>query len=530
MLFNFDLPIIFSHLYFFFLLLVIFLLFFIMSISRTMLTNLFIYPKSTKIPRSYPIIGSYFSIKSNKNRRIEWTSEIVLSTLPSLTFTLYRPLGHRHIFTANPSNVQHILKTYFHNYQKGYLGKETLKDLLGNGIFNADGEVWKYQRKLASHEFNSKSLRKFVENVVDVELSDRLIPILTMATSQKTVLDIQDLLQRFAFDNICMVAYGYDPTYLLPSFPETKFANAFEEVVRISSERFNSFSPFIWKLKRFLNVGSEKKLRVCATQIRDMATEMIKQKKEKSTLMSSNDDLLSRFLTSSDGQHNMHSEEFITDIVISFILAGRDTTSAALTWFFWLISKYPKVEKEILEEITNKTTSSSTYDEVTDMAYTHASLCESMRLYPPVPVDTKEAMEDDILPDGTFVNKGTRISYHPYAMGRVKDIWGKDWQDFRPERWLERDIKTGNWKFVPRDPFVYPVFQAGPRVCLGKEMSFLQMKKVVAGVLRRFRFVPVVNKGEEPVLIAYLTIKVKGGLMVRVEERTNSYDTLSLLH
>ncbi|KAK4709011.1 hypothetical protein R3W88_029936 [Solanum pinnatisectum] len=520
MLFNFDFSIILSHLYFFFLPLVIVLLFFIMNISKTILTKVFIYPKFTKIPRSYPIIGSYFSIKSNKNRRIQWTSEIVLSTRPSLTFTLHRPLGHRHIFTANPSNVEHILKTCFHNYQKGYLGKETLKDLLGNGIFNADGEIWKYQRKVASHEFNSKSLRGFVENVVDVELSDRLIPILTMSASQKSVVDIQDLLQRFAFDNICMVAYGYDPAYLLPSFPEAKFANAFEEVVRISSERFNSLAPFIWKLKRILNIGSEKKLRICATQIRNMAKEMIKQKKERSNynMRSSDEDLLSRFLISCNEQQNMHDEEFIIDIVISFILAGRDTTSVALTWFIWLISKNPEVEKEILKETT---TSSLTYDEVKDMPYTHASLCESMRLYPPVPIDTKEAMRDDILPDGTFVKKGTRIGYHPYAMGRVEDIWGKDWQAFRPERWLKRDVKTGNWNFVPKDPFVYPVFQAGPRVCLGKDMAFLQMKKLVAAVLPRFRFVPVVeDKGEEPVLIAYLTIKVKGGLMVRIEERS----------
>lgn len=368
MVFNFDLSInIFSHLYFFFLPLVIILLFFIINISKTILTNVFIYPKSTKIPRSYPIIGSYFSIKSNINRRIQWTSEIVLSILPSLTFTLYRPLGHRHIFTANPSNVEHILKTCFHNYQKGCLGKETLKDLLGNGIFNADGEIWKYQRKLASHEFNSKSLRKFVENVVDFELSDRLIPILTMSASQKSVVDFQDLLQRFTFDNICMVAYGYDPAYLLPSFPEAKFANAFEEVVRISSDRFNSLAPFIWKLKRILNVGSEKKLRVCSTQIRDMAKEMIKQKKERSGYdKRSSDDLLSRFLISSNEQRNMHDDEFIIDIVISFILAGRDTTSAALTWFIWLISKNPKVEKEILEEIA-KTTTSLNYDEVKDM-------------------------------------------------------------------------------------------------------------------------------------------------------------------
>lgn len=189
---------------------------------------------------------------------------------------------------------------------------------------------------------------------------------------------------------------------------------------------------------------------------------------------------------------------------------------------FWLIFKNPNVEKEILEEITKSTNESWTYDEEKDMPYTHASLCESMRFFPPVPVDTKEAMQDDILPDGTFVKRGTRISYHPYAMGRMEAIWGKDWQTFRPERWLEKDVRTGNWRFVPKDPFVYPVFQAGPRVCLWKEMAFLQMKKVVSGVLRRFRVVPVVEIGEEePVLITYLTTKMKGGFLVRIEQRTN---------
>ncbi|KAI7991884.1 Cytochrome P450 94A1 [Camellia lanceoleosa] len=451
------------------------LLFLFIINSKSIFTTFFSFTSksskiSSKIPRSYPLIGSFLAFYSNRHRVIQWTSDAVTST-PTSTFVLNRPLARCQVITANPSNVQHILKTHFHIYQKGIIIRTHISDLLGDGIFNVDGENWKFQRQVASHEFNTKSLRKFVETVVDTELSDRLIPILSSAAVNKTVLDFQDILQRFAFDNICKIAFGDDPAYLLPSLPQEKFA-----------------------------------LRISANEVREFAKEIVKEKKqelgEKSSLESV--DLLSRFLSSG------HSDEnFINDIVISFILAGRDTTSAALTWFFWLISRHPDVENEILKEI-NEESEAASFEEVKNMVYTHASLSESMRLYPPVPVDGKEAVDDDVLPDGTLIKKGTRVSYHPYAMGRSEKLWGSNWAEFHPERWFEmRDAAAGKWSFVARDPYTYPVFQAGPRICLGKDMAFLQMKRVVSGV--------------EPVFMAHLTSKMKGGFPVRIEERAESF-------
>ncbi|KAB1208881.1 Cytochrome P450 94A2 [Morella rubra] len=200
------------------------------------------------------------------------------------------------------------------------------------------------------------------------------------------------------------------------------------------------------------------------------------------------------------------------------MLAGRDTTSSALTWYFWLLSKNSHVEAAVLEEIEEKS-EASVYDEVKDMVYTHASLCESMRFYPPVAADSKEAVTDDVLPDGTMVKKGTRVTYHIYAMGRSETLWGSDWAEFKPERWLEKDEGEKHWKFLGRDAYTYPVFQAGPRICLGKDMAFLQMKRVVAGVVRRFKVVPVLEEGFEPELLPLLTSKMKGGLPVRIVER-----------
>ncbi|KAK4487792.1 hypothetical protein RD792_005520 [Penstemon davidsonii] len=422
------------------------------------------YPSTPRFPKSYPIFGSFFSILKNRDTYVQWTSDIVTST-PNLTFLLYFGFSRKVIITANTANVQHVLKSRFHNYNKGDFFRNNLRDFLGDGIFNADGDNWKFQRQVSSHDFNTKSLRKFVEHVVDDELSDRLIPILELAVANKTVVDFQDILQRFAFDNICKIAFGYDPEYLSPSLPQEKFAVAFEQAVKLSTDRFSSLSPYFWKIKRALNIGSEKQLKIAINQVREFAKEILRNKKQERTYSIESVDLLSRFLSSG------HSDEdFVADIVISFILAGRDTTSAALTWFFWLLSNHPEVESEILREIGEKSEAPA-YDEMKDMVYTHASLCESMRLYPPVPVDTKAVVNDDVLPDGTIVKKGMRISYHPYAMGRVEKVWGKDWAEFLPTRWLEREAEGEKWSFVSRDSYTYPVFQAGPRICLGKEMA-----------------------------------------------------------
>ncbi|WCJ23105.1 Cytochrome P450 94A1 [Euphorbia peplus] len=467
---------------------------------------------SSPFPNSYPFFGHYFAIKANWHRRVQWMTQLLQNT-PSATLTVSTPTGPR-IVTGNPANVQHVLKIRFENYQKGDDFRAVLSDFLGAGILNADGDTWKFQRQVASHEFNGKSLRKFIETVVDTELSRRLIPILSSAAKNHTVLDFQDVLQRFAFDNICQIAFGYDPEYLLPSLPEQKFAEAFDDGVRISSERFTSL---FWKMKRFFNIGSEKRLREAVSEVRDFAVKLVKEKKErlKSEISMESEDLLSRFLSSG------HSDEtFVTDIVISFIVAGRDTTSAALTWFFWLMSENPAIEMKIVDEINEKS-ESPVFEEVKSMVYTHACLCESMRLYPPVPTDSKFAEDDDVWPDGTVVKKGTSISYHPYAMGRLGTIWGSDWPEYKPERWLQKDTDTSKWSFVARDAYTYPVFQAGPRICLGKEMAFLQMKRLIAGVLSKFKVVPIRDDGLEPEYLSHLTAKMKGGFPVRIEERVS---------
>ncbi|KAF3436194.1 hypothetical protein FNV43_RR23286 [Rhamnella rubrinervis] len=479
---------------------------------------------SSPSPKAYPLVGHFFAFYPNRHRRNQFAAE-VLQNSPSATFVIRGFFGSRQILTGNPAVVQHILKIKFPIYQKCDAFRLPYNDFLGDGIFNAEGDNWKFQRHVSGQEFNTKSLRKFVETVVDTELSARLLPILSTAAANKSLLDFQDILERFAFDNICEIAFGYDPAYLIPSLPQSKFAAAFDDASMISRERSAAWVPMLWKIKKLLGIGSEKHLAAAVSEIRNFAANIIREKKkelsEKSSLESV--DLLSRFLSSGH-----RDEKFVTDIIVSFILGGRDTTSAALTWFFWLVSKNPHVEQEILKEInqnSEKSERSSAFDEVKDMVYTHAALCESMRLYPPGPSDAREAVCDDVLPEGSMVKKGMMVEYHAYAMGRLETLWGKDWEEYRPERWVEMEDETNKWRFVGRDTYTYPVFHAGPRICLGKEMAFLQMKRVVSGVLRRFRVVPAMAEGVEPEYISYITSKMNGGFPVTIEERSETQST-----
>lgn len=126
-------------------------------------------------PKAYPLIGHLIAfLKLKKKERFPWPTSPVVNS-PSTTFVIYRPFGRKAILTGNPAIVKHTLKTKFSIYQKGPFQKSIL---LGDGIFNVDSEMWKFQRQVVSHEFNTKSLQKFVEKVVDAELSDRLISII----------------------------------------------------------------------------------------------------------------------------------------------------------------------------------------------------------------------------------------------------------------------------------------------------------------------------------------------------------------
>ncbi|KAG2405497.1 hypothetical protein LR48_Vigan10g025400 [Vigna angularis] len=469
--------------------------------------------------KHYPLIGTLPEFLKNRHRFLEWSTQ-VLRDCPTNTAVFSRPYSYHGVITANPDNVEHMLKTRFQNYPKGDRFIHHLQDFLGNGIFNSDSELWKVQRKIASHEFSTKSLRNFIVNSVTTELQTRLLPILFLASQTNRVLDLQDLFERFAFDNVCKLAFNVDPACLGgDGTAGAEFMSAFEAAAGLSSGRFMSAFPFMWKIKKLLNIGTERRLRESITTVHVFADSIIRSRLESRDPAGDDEDLLSRFIRTKES-----SPEFLRDVVISFILAGRDTTSSALTWFFWILSSRPDVRRKIRDEIARVRSATRGvgafgYEELREMHYLHAALTEAMRLYPPVPVDSKKCLDDDVLPDGTRIGKGWFISYHTYAMGRMESVWGKDCTLYNPDRWLENGV------YRTESPFRFPVFHAGPRMCLGKEMAYIQMKSIAASLIKNFE-IEAVDKDTCPEHVLSLTLRMKGGLTVRVRTR----DTQASLH
>lgn len=490
-------------------------------------------PTGNYCPFPDPLLGNLIPFLRNQRRFLDWAADL-LSRSPTGTIEVRGPLGlSRGVATVRPLVVDHLLRSNFSNYVKGGRTRAALSDLLGHGIFNADGHLWSLQRKTASREFTTRSLKSFVSDVVRFQLRDRLLPRLSVASDEGGTVDLQDLLRRFAFDNICTIAFGTDPASLRPGSgvgaEDHSFFDAFDAAVKISSARMFAPLPLVWKLKRFLNVGSERKLRNVMKTIDEYAMNIIELKEQQGTKKL---DLLSRFAAALEEDDNQlrrmfegpqQKRKFLRDIVISFILAGKDTTSAGLTWFFWLLVVHPRSEQRIYEEIAKHDEEAAhdmSYEELKGMNYLHAAITEALRVYPPVPIDTRVAVADDVLPDGTCVKAGWFADYCPYAMARDEAVWGADCRDFKPERWLDE-----KGEFMGMDAARFPVFHAGPRMCLGKEMAYVQMKAVAAAVIRRFRVEVAAlehSGGGEVSVPEYemsVTLRMKGGFPVRLKRR-----------
>jgi cytochrome P450 len=454
------------------------------------------------------VLGCLVEFYRNRRRLLDWYTGL-LAASPSQTVVVARLGARRTVVTANPANVEHLLKANFGNYPKGKPFTEVLGDLLGGGIFNADGEPWRAQRKLVSHEFTARALREQVGAALEAEARARLVPALDAAAASGGEVDVQELLRQFAFNVICRVSLGADPGDET-ALPLSRLAAAFDAAAAIIARRGAAPVATVWKAKRALGVGSERRLREEVEVIHEAITELVRRERKKNR---SRDDLVSRMAAAGYG------DEAIRDMVISFIMAGRDTTSSALTWFFWLMTRHRDVEDEVLGELESASRAFGRdgvgvdLDVSRRMRVLHAALCETMRLHPPLAWDSKHAAEADVLPDGTRVERGDRVTYFPYGMGRMEAIWGADAGEFRPRRWLAPPQDEGV------SPFKFPVSQGGPRTCLGKEMAFLQMKFVASAVLRRFEL-QAVDEGRSPVFVPLLTAHMAGGLKVTVRRRT----------
>jgi cytochrome P450 len=419
-------------------------------------------------PPAYPIVGSLPELLRNKHRYFDYQLENQKKYGKMIVI-----VGHgiwnqpRFVQVHDPELVKHFLQTNFKNYIRGTSNMRFHK-LFGTGIFVANGHSWKKQRQTARPLFTPNSLQGV--HHVFVERAQKVIQIFKEAQDKGHPIDIQDVFMRYTLDSIGEVGFGYNIDSLSHPVP---FSQAFDRAQATIEE--NNRNPFL----RYL---PDKEFEADVALMRDFTNKIINKRRAEGGF-ESRTDMLSRFMLIKDPETNQTlSDKELTDILLNFFIAGRDTTAILLTWTFYVLAQNPDVSAKVLAEIEQVLGNRPPeYEDVKELKYLRKVLDETLRLYPPVPFDGRQAVNDDVLPNGQFIPAGTTLIYAPYILGRMEEYWEEPLK-FDPDRW-DKPLKH---------PFQFVSFHAGPQTCLGRPLAYQEATTMAVLLLQNFslRLVP----------------------------------------
>ncbi|KAE8734579.1 hypothetical protein F3Y22_tig00000757pilonHSYRG00011 [Hibiscus syriacus] len=445
--------------------------------------------------RNWPVVGMLPALASNADRMLDFFTDMLKSN--GGTFKIHGPwfASSDFLLTAHPMNINHIFCKNHGNYEKGPELKQILEPY--EGIIIQDSHVWKRLKKalLSFFKYNKKSAA-YMDRILQQVLEGSLIPVLDHFQTLGTEVDLQDVIEALGHIDDALVHRKIVP-------------------------------PMIWKLQKWLQIGKEKKLSRGLEMVDDFAYTHISSRRDEIRRSKALDDdqfdALTAFMVEEEGSDMSElgkSDKFLRDVVHDFLTVGKDSTTIGLTCFLWLVATHPWVETKILEEIKANCPESNdgamvylTAEELNKLVYLRAAFCETLRLYPSVPVDFRSSIGPDVLPSGDRIGPNTRVLISLYSMGRSEKIWGEDCMEFKPERWIS---EVG--ELVQKPASLYLPFGIGQRACVGKDLSLKMMNTVAINVLRHYE-VKVVENQKVAMTNKVLALTTQNGLKVKLNKR-----------
>lgn len=271
-----------------------------------------------------------------------------------------------------------------------------------------------------------------------------------------------------------------------------------------------------------------------AARIVDFAARQVSRYENKDRDAVEYRDMLDRFRrTKSDGQLQMTDVDVLM-AAVGNIFAGSDTTAISLRAMFYYLAREPNCLAKLLQEIDEKDKAGKlstivTFAESQDMPYLQACLKEAMRMHPAVGMLLERIVpKEGITISGHRIPAGTVIGANPWVVARDKGVYGEDADDFRPERWLDlwRAVESGGDQVeaaqtkLKRMERNFLAFGTGSRSCLGKNVSLLEMNKLVPQLLRHYR-IELVDKERDLRVENYWFAK-QVGLVCTIAPRVHS--------
>ncbi|KAK1233682.1 Protein kinase alk2 [Marasmius sp. AFHP31] len=409
----------------------------------------------------------------------------------------------KRIETIEPLHVKTILATQFNSHPKGTIFNGLVKSLLGTGVFNSDGETWKFHRSMTRPFFTKERISHF--DNFDRHVEDALAQARARLKEGYPV-DFQDLISRFTLDSATEFLFGQDVQSLSAGLiyppnsplaaksagndhPANIFAHAFAEGQLATTKRF--FFGGAWRLREFWADEVQKHVQVCNRYVEPILEEALSRKRErKAQGLNEKDGAEAEGDTLLDHLVNVTEDKnLIRDEIMNIMIAGRDTTACTLTMAVYMLTQHRDVLHRLREEIFEKVGPSQrpSLEDIRGMKFLRAFINETLRLYPPVPGNTRSTSEPVVWPGVNggppiYIPANTRTPYNPLLMHRRKDLWGPDADIFDPDRFLDQRLH----KYLTPNPFIFVPFNAGPRICLGQQFAYNEVSYVLIKLLQTF--------------------------------------------
>ncbi|KAF8998685.1 cytochrome P450 [Cyathus striatus] len=400
------------------------------------------------------------------------------------TFKVFLPF-ERLVWTSEPGHIKAILATQFDSFEKGPSFIELASSMLGTGVFNSDGV------------FHRAITRPFFirERISDFEIfgvhADEALRQAKVRLAEGYPIDFQDLVSRFTLDSASEfllgqnveslsggLAYPKNSSKLIPpsfdSHPSNRFVTAFMQAQTQLSFRLSQGGT--WPLQELFSdhiAPNRKVLDEFVTPLMEMAIRKKSQLKDDLEERET-DNLLDHLVQQTE------DPRVLMDEVVNLLAAGRDTTASLLTYAVYMMAEHPDMTQRLRDEIISKVgpTNQPTYENIREMKFLRAFLNEVLRLYPPVPFNERISNKDAIFPSSVpgsrplYVPALSRCVYSVFVMHRRTDLWGPDSMEFDPDRFIDERLS----KYLTPNPFIFCPFNAGPRICLGQQVSSILVK------------------------------------------------------
>ncbi|KAL8706503.1 MAG: hypothetical protein Q9201_000435 [Fulgogasparrea decipioides] len=394
----------------------------------------------SKYPVRDPIFGLdviYDSIRAVKRR-----------TFLSDKLAHYDAYGYTHssrlttmpvIVTIEPENIKAVLLTNFKDFVVGTPRRRAFSPVLANSILIADGAEWEHSRAFLRPSF----ARSQVGDLATLEFHVKNL--LDLLPRDGSTVDLAEIFFRFTADVTTDFMFG-ESILSLPQ-PEA-FGGELAAAARdaqLGAERRFRLGIFAHIVPQPAFYRSVRKLHAYMDAHVDKA---VQQRRSQNTSGKTDEHDKDRYIFSKELAKLTDDRIQLRDQLAGIFFAGRDTTAALLSNFFFVLSREPQAWKRLQREIDSLDGRKPTLDELKGLKYLSFCLNETLRLYPIVQGTSRVAINDVILPTGggddgkspILVTKGSLVMFHMFALHKRKDIWGDDADDFRPERW--QDEKT----------------------------------------------------------------------------------------